>query len=267
MKTARPAFAMVLVLLLIATSSLAIVTILERQAAHTRTVRRHLDRYTQHHNIRGIWETVEVRLGTFASLSIVDLVAQDPHLFDLVLGDGSVLSVSLADGQGKLLSKFNQLVGDEPVVAQAVVDQLVADVGQNASLQYLREVGPLAVSLGSASDEVVRAIANYVKDGNRPDDLVRELTALRDAGEITSAKISTAGGAANLTPQQRARLNQFVVDRPSIWRLDIRYHARGIGNQPGRLLAVLEGTAQIGSRSGAGVAITRILELRSVPLK
>ncbi|MBX3365111.1 MAG: hypothetical protein KF866_10125 [Phycisphaeraceae bacterium] len=264
---ARPGFAMVLVLLLIATSSLAVVTMLERQSAHSRAVRRHIDRYTTHHSLRGLWETLEVRLATFASLSVVDLVREDPHLFDLLLGDRSVLAVSLADGQGTLLQTFTSLTGDEPNVGQGLLDALAMEVAPTDLGRFVRDAGPLSVSLPSASDEVIRAIAAYIMQGERSDGLSRELIALRDAGEVTSAKINTVGSSTNLAPIQRSRLNQLVVDRPTIWKLDVRYFAPEFAGRPGELVARFEGIAQIASRTSAGGNTTRILSLRPLPLE
>lgn len=247
----KRAFALPMVLMLMLAGTLGIVVILDRQVAHTLAVQRQLDDYRIHHAVRGLEESLSAWLNTLGSLSVTDLVAADPHLLDLPLAGGTTISISMRDGQGTVLADFSGLKGDEPQTAQELYDRLLEIVGEVGMPEMTRTKGPVTLSVNGAPDEVIEAACVYITGGDKADRLAKELLGSRAREPLTSAKMATIAGEFGLSPEERAKLNQVLTDKPVIWEMEVLEVAPATVTQPERVLSVYDAGVQFNGTRAA----------------
>ncbi len=241
----RRAFVMPMVILALVVVGLGIGVAMTRFASETRVVARQLRAYQEHHSGMGLQEAIGAWLKQQTGRAIPDLI--DPatgHAMDIELADGSVVSVYLRDGQGAALADLSALPASEVDEAGLVLRQLAASVRPEAYDRLTRSVGPAAVSVNSAPDEVIRAVAGAVTP-DRAEDLANEIIRARArAGSVTRQDITAAVSGAGLGSEQRlAALRLFATDI-ELWAIIVELRG-GRGLDRGRLLSRYGGLARL----------------------
>lgn len=253
----RRAYALAITMIVLVIVSILTVVMLDRQATVTLAVRRQLDQYQEHHGKKGLAEVVEAYLLMLQNVSMSDLIEEDPHLFDLVLADRSIVSISFQAAQGRVLAYPNKLDPAMRDRAEEVLVNLRGLVGPERFDRLTRPDGPMAIDAQSADEAVIRAAARVATgDIELGDRLSDELIRARADHELTRADLGRISTNLEFSPDQRADTTELFTVQPSIWGVRVELRTPRFGNQPERVVSAYEGLVRMGSgrsrRTGRG---------------
>jgi len=207
-----------MVIMLVMVCSILIAVMLERHGTDALTVQRQLDSYTFHHVSRGIQEGVEAWIKSNGTASITDALTQDGHAFDLDVDGGQTVHIYFQDAQGTVLTEFAGLSGVSLETAQEILYRLREQDGIRMA-DFVRREGPVAVSMQSASREVMTAVAAAVVDAPTAEAVVSEIIHAREEGLLDANTINEAFNRADVGPEQRPRLTALFTAQPVLWRV------------------------------------------------
>jgi hypothetical protein len=206
---------MPMVLLLSMVVGITAALLLERTATQHLVVRRQVHNYRMHHFERGAREVVGAWITSLNQQPLERMLEEDGHALDLRLPDGSIAAVYLFEGQGSLLARPDGLTQIQRDDGSAVVRELWGLSGGKPPSEFFRPVGPLAVSVKSAPEPILRAIGNAC--GGSGDRFARAILEKRNAGvEIGDSELGVAiNEHLEGTGQDRAR--RLLTTRPDLW--------------------------------------------------
>lgn len=232
----RRGFALPLVVLLALVASVVAAIVLQRQSSQGTMVERQVRSYRHTHFERGLREVIGSWTNTLVGQPIDTLIGEDGHTLDIELLDGAWASVFLFDGQGSVVLPNASLTEQQRTDVIGIGEQLSALSGGDVDPAWFRMVGPVRISLRSAPDEVLHAIAAYAGSRNAGR-FVTTINEARLAGELTQAQVDTAMNSAGLTPEQRAVVNRIVALRPELWAMVVEVYETPRSGDPGVLTA------------------------------
>lgn len=264
------AFALPMVLLLALIASLSIVVVLNRQGADSLTIKRDVDAYKHHHLYASLSELIHSWLSTQRG-SLSDSLTAEGRAFSLDLPDRSDLSIYLFDAQGAGLTITGSLGGREREIADRVAVLLrdLAATGYTADAdsggldedtglgvgggtgELIRSVGPAKVSLNTATDPVLRAIAMATIAPERVEGFVNAIIRARERGRLADKELKDAATDAALTPQETADAQLMLTTQPTLWRA-VCIRTTSLGHELERstgLILVLPRTGQAYERT------------------
>lgn len=249
--TSGRAFAFVMVILLMIVVSMGIGLAMMRFSAQTKSVSRQVTKYQEHHLGRGLQEAIGAWLRQQNGRDLHEaLEAQTGHAMDIILADGSEVSVFLRDAQGAALSNLTN-ESDVQIEEGGLILRNLA--GTTTEEQYLRETrpfGPFNISIASASDIVLEAAARVVA-GGLADRFLAELGSLREnPGAISRTELTRIATASGLDSEQRAALFRVFATDIELWAVIIEVRAGG-GMRQGQLIARYGGVTNIRSSSSS----------------
>ena len=231
----RPRRAFVLPIVVLLTIVVAAITAvgLSRLSNQTNTVARQLNAYQMHHAARGVADAVRPWLVQQTAADIWDRLGEAGHAMDLELSDGSVVRVSIHDGQTALLADLDALSSSADInQAGRALRELNRLVTEADFRRYTRPVGPIAVSAVGAPEPVLRAaVLAEIGDLDRADAVVRELQRLRrERSRIGRADLASAINQIGGDAEERAAVQRAITTDPSLWwvRAEIRRDGRTI---------------------------------------
>lgn len=241
----RRAFAFVMVILLLMVVSMGIGLAMTRFSAQTKTVARQVEKYREHHLGRGLQEAIGAWLRQQNGRDLHEVLEPETgHAMDIVLADGSEVSVFLRDAQGAVLSNLTNH-SDLEINEGGLILRNLADA--TTEQQYLRDTrpfGPFRISIATASDRVLDAAAQVVA-GSLADRFLAELDSLRFSDEaITRTRLTQVATAAGLETDQRAALFRVFATDVELWAVVIEVRA-GRGMNRGRTVARYGGVTRI----------------------
>lgn len=222
-------FALPMVLLLVMVGGIMIAFMLERQSGQSLIVNRQLDAYQSHHIGRGFREAIEAWLTSNGTTKLSESLDGDGHAFDLAVDTGSrskaaeTVRVSMYDGQGTILADLTGITGQSRELGQAILDRLREDARRESPAKIramIRRDGPLAVSAGSASPEVLQIVAAAATDGERGDEVAKEVMRARESGILDITALNDAFSRAGVSPEARIKLGQAFVPEANLWRIE-----------------------------------------------
>lgn len=190
-------FALPLAVMLVAVGSVLIAILIERKSAQTVMSFRQLDQYTSHHVSRGIQEGVEAWLRSMGGRDVEEALEPDGHAFDLIIGEtgSQVVRISFEEAQGTILSELSGVTGDAQEMSARAIDRLYEEEGPGC-VRHMRKAGPAAVSLYTASDDVLRALFSPVLETRQVSSLISEIKKARAATPAPGTASVGTGGAA-----------------------------------------------------------------------
>jgi len=251
---ARRGFAIALVVMLMVVVGLGVGVAMTRFSAQSKTVARQVAKYQDHHLGRGLQEAIGAWLRQQNGRDLLDVLGiEDGHAMDIILADGSEVSVYLRDAQGGALSKLTGRTDRQIEEGGAILRNLSINTTEPEFLRFTRPFGPTTISINAAPGRVLEAAALVVA-GGLSERFLSELEILRNQEtKITRTDLTRAAQAAGLTSEQRAAaLRTFAVDI-ELWAVIIEVRARrGMNN--GRLISRYGGITRIriNTRNNAG---------------
>ena len=241
----RRGFAIAMVIMLMVVVGLGIGVALSRFSAQTKTVARQIEKYQDHHLGRGLQEAIGAWLKQQNGRNVLDaLEPSTGHAMDIILADGSEVSVFLLDAQGTALSNLSGLSDRQIEEGGAVLRNLSLNTTETEFLGLTRPFGPPTISVSAASNRTLDAAAR-VAAGEFAERFVSELETLRvQSTTITRSDLTRAASAAGLSSEQRAAaLRTFAVDT-ELWAVIVEVRA-GMGMSKGRLISRYGGITRI----------------------
>jgi hypothetical protein len=251
----RKGFAIAIVILLMVVVSLTLAMALSRFSAQSKSVSRQVEKYQEHHLGRGLQEAIGAWLRQQNGRDLLDVLEpQSGHAMDILLADGSQVSVYLRDAQGAALSNLSGRTDQQIEEGGLVLRNLSLNTTEAEFLRFTRPFGPTTISINSAPDRVLDATAR-VAAGEFSERFLGELERLRnESTKITRTELTQISTAAGLSTEQRAAVLRLFATDIELWAVIIEVRA-GRGMNEGRLIARYGGVTRIrvsarNSRSG-----------------
>lgn len=229
----RPAFALPVVLLLTLVAGIIAATMLTREATHRLGTQRQLDSYRDHHISRGVREVIGQWAISLSGQPVEKMIAPDGHLLDIEPADGGLVRVSMADGQGAVLSDLGKISGEDRADGERILAALNEITRGKPDPSWLRPVGPVKISAATAPEEVIEAVARVlVPTTGAATSLTRAIMSARRDGPMTESDLATAVGRAGLASDQLSRFNRLVTAKPELWLVTVDVHEPGRSGRP-----------------------------------
>jgi len=222
----RRAFALPMVIVLSLIAGIMAAVILERQSAQTLTATREFEGYRSRHLERGVREVVGQWTDTLVGQSLDKMLDPDGHALDIQTVDGGLISIFIFDGQGSILTDPAGLSDNDRNELGGVLTELSAITSGNPDPMILRPVGPIPVSLKTASPEVLEAIVRHA-GARSPRQFVDGVLRTRAAQDITESDLQTILNRAELDPPQRQLLSSLVTIHPTLVQMVIDVYDPG----------------------------------------
>lgn len=265
-------FALPVVLMVSLALATLITVLLDRFGSQTRSVSGIVRSYENYHAGRGLHQLFEAWLRSFPSSSRISAklgdggLALTAHLSEGLTPNANsaeTVRLYLADGQGSILAEPGALPAEDVALAQAIINAaktLEAGSGGGDSREGAiarRDLGPLAVSLKSASIRTLRAAVSGATGGEKVDEIVAELVKARDDLNLSSNAISEAANKAGLAGDARANLLKVITVDPTMWNITAEVLAdRLLG---GGLLMRYRGAALVGSGNASATTARSVI--------
>lgn len=219
-RASRPGFVFLTVMLMLAIAAIILGVALQRSNMHATITQRQIDGYIEHHELLGIrdyaknWLDRQNDPGKLAAYAESGDVA---HRF--ALDEGTVLRIYVTDGQGTVLRGLAAVPNRE---TRRWLAGVLARIPQDRS-DLTRRSGPPQVSIRSAPDEVLLAIAG----GNQ--ELFAALVSARSKEVKNPVELLQALDRAGVDANVAQTLGRHLVVEPSLWRLNVEaVHPEGI---------------------------------------
>jgi len=244
-KRDQRAYALPLALLVLVVTSMMVGPMMTRQSAQSLAVQRQLDQYQEHHGVRGLEEVIEAWLLVVQGEDMAAIVAQDPHVLDLDLGDSRV-AVSLENGQSLALGDLSHLHGEERQWGQQLLRALGSRVGE-ALPRYVRDAGPLAVDAQVAPQQILEAVSEVVL-GEVSDSIVAQILSTRADHALTRADLARIATESGIDRDQRIVFNELLTVQSDVWRIRVRIYRRS-AQLLEELVSSYSGLIRLGARN------------------
>jgi hypothetical protein len=208
----RRGFLLVTVLMLLVIAMIIAGWSIQRAGMRAGIVQQQVDGYQRHHEERSIGAIVKRWSTQRQNDALIDAARSGEPVYEASLPTGERVTLRVTSGQGRLLRVPDAA---ENRIQREVIEEALAMLGDDADNPELtRSVGPPRITLSSAPEEVIMAIAegdaavaSVVLDARREENL---------DGSQLMARLSTAG----LDPVRVQRVASMVVAEPSLWLID-----------------------------------------------
>lgn len=250
----RRAFALPMVIMVVMLSTLLIAVMLQRSTAQGYTVQRQKDAYLEHHASRGFQEVLNFWINSLGRYSLLDVIEEDGHAFDLTLTDGSVVSVSIRDAQGTLTTSLTGLQDTQEYLVLEPLHWL--DTMYPNRVDLVRPAGPIQVSAFSAPKEVLDAIEGALADTEPTGTLAAAIIKARADGTLDAAELTAVGAEAGFSTGQTAGdFRNLLTHQPTMFRAIVELRVPRYGGGM-RLAARYSGLMQLQPTGGGQQAGT-----------
>lgn len=215
-------------IMLVLAGGVIVAMMLERHTAQLLTNQRQIESYQIAHATRGIGEAIDAWVRSNGANPIADALDRDAKAFDLTTPDGQVLHIYLEDGQGAALADLSGLSGDTLDLGRDIIRRLVEDQRRNAE-RFVRNDGPLAVSVNAAPEEVLRAVARASGAEEGASAVVGDLLGARGAGLIDGPALQRLIAECQAPEACKPRLMSLLTANPAVWRVRAHLERRATG--------------------------------------
>jgi len=247
------AFALPLVVMVTLVVVVIVAAMLSRQETQSVVVAREVEAVRDWHFSRGVREIIDQWLKNKSTGSVRDLLAADGRAFDLVLDDGTRVSLYLADAQGTLLSTVAGLSTDERLDVVGSLDSLRQNAPPARYTALTRQIGPSEVSLWTAEPEVLNAVSRQAAGPDNGTELARSLEELRRSKErVTMSDIGEIATRLSLPDGKKRALSRMVTPEPSLFRFVLDVKAPNSSQPIARYRGFLLARTALGRSGGTG---------------
>jgi len=227
--TERRGFLLVTVLLLLIIAVLMTTWVLRRTTMQSLVAQRRYHSYTEHHELLGMRALAD-RWIKQQGVDLAELAERGGEIYRADLPNGSVVTMAIADGQGRLLARVEDVESD---AARARLVRALRRLPPDRP-DLVRAFGPAKVSVASAPDEVIDAIAGD------DDVLARVLADVRVSEPENDGDLIQQLNSADYEQAEVQELTQLLTVSPTLWRLDVDVRDER-GTRRYEILALTEG--------------------------
>ena len=211
-------FALVLVVLMAAIGTMIVTVMITRMSSERRTLKRITDSYQFRNDVYGSQEIFINWHRARSTVPFTELIAPDGQIFTVRLESGAYFTMSVADGQGALLTDLATLSGQIRDDVVRAIENLRLTVTPERFQQLTRAVGPPSVSIVGVEPDVLRAIVSGLTSPEATELFVAQVQAAKESREgITQVTLNEAATRAGIIGEQRNRLFNLVTTEPEIW--------------------------------------------------
>jgi hypothetical protein len=214
----RRGFALAVVLMLLAVAGVVLAFVMDRQVNQALTVKREMDSYVFHHVSRGIQEAVEAWIRSNGNNPVRTALDEEGRAFDLIVDGGQVVHITFRDAQDTVLADFAGLTGESLDTAIDCLVELRRNEGAHAA-DFVRREGPVAISVNSAPEEVLRAIIGSTLDPLQTASLIREIKETRSNEWIDRPVLDEVFHRAETPSEHITKLQGLLSAEPVLWRV------------------------------------------------
>jgi hypothetical protein len=256
MTGSRRAFALPIVILLALVAALAGTLLLELQSNSSLAVNRQARVYEDHHLAAGMRELIDQWILTGGG-DIADRLEDDGLAFELELPQNKRVRVYLEDAQGTVLRDTSSVGGAPARLLDRIIDQLelvavppplpvynadgtiAGPVEQPPPL--FRNVGPIQVSVNSATEQVLDAVASAMSNPDAARTLMRQIRSeARPGSRITPEDLnSMITSLRNLSTTDAQEFRSVLTAQPMLWRLTVETRHGSLSTAPTERSAAL----------------------------
>ena len=252
------AFALPLVIILSLVVGLMVAVMLERQTAQSLSVVRQIKGYQSHHTELGVRNLVDGWLKSISPRVLEDIDSEERHILDIRAGDGWTCEIYIGDAQGRVLTNFDGLGGEQLSRARRIARAYRRMGGEP---DRTREAGPVEISLRSASRDAILAVAmSVLDDEDLAADFTDRIVTVRDRDDLNDGSAATAAAELGAENDARASLQALLTMTPRLY--GVRVVLIGPGQNDPEL--EFEGLAMFrGGQQGVGQRISKDSEFLS----
>lgn len=219
MRSTRGGFTLPMVVLVLLIVGMLLVLLTQRMVDHALAARRQTDAYVFHHVSLGIQEAVEAWVDSNGRRSLAESLGPEGMAFELVVEGGQRVNVRFRDAQGLALGQLAGLRENQATLAAGVMVSLAEAIGPERAGAMIRSDGPVAISVGSAPEEVLIAAVSSVTGGDGAADLVGEILRARETTILSEEELTGLIDAAGLEPTQANAIRQLLTASPQLWEV------------------------------------------------
>lgn len=218
----RRAFALPLVVLVSLVAALLVGFSLDRGLTQAYSVNRQVDRYATHHFSKGVEVLIDSFARSVSGRQMSEVLDESGLAMNVLTDQGVGLRVSFFDAQDTFLEVFDGFGRDDRMMGEGELARLVEGVGVDAVREHTRKFGPLAVSVNSSSELVLRAALDAALLGDNVDRVLNSLLQARRSASngvsMTRDELQLALESAGVEPRMRARVERVVTAQPIVWK-------------------------------------------------
>jgi hypothetical protein len=259
----RRAFALPVVLVFVLVAGLVSAVMLERQSAQSLATRRELERYRAHHMRRGLVEVLDGWVSRLNPANVPEQTGENGHALDILLEDGSRIEIALREAQGSILTVVSERTRADEAAIRGIAGALarIAEESGRYDEAWVRKVGPAAVSVHTAPEEVLRAVVAFATDGDgRGDSLVTQLVRDRRSSRLREVDIVSAANRAGLAREAQLRVRQLVSALPVLWEMEVSVYPPPFAGLTPRVERRYRSLVQLDvQRAGRGMDLRRLI--------
>lgn len=229
----RRAFALPMVIALVVVVGVTTAMMLERQTAQRGIAQRQLNWYQEHHARLGLQEAIDAWLRSLpVGADLGALLPPDGHFLDLELRDGTDATVTFTERQNAVLTDLAAVEDASYDDAAAVLSAVASTFGEVGPPDGLRTVGPAAMSVHTASTDLIEtAAAAITADVDSAQRFAQSIDRDRQSngGRCSPSALGLAMGEAGVDADMRARLGRMFTVRPSLFYATVELRDSSIG--------------------------------------
>lgn len=218
----RRAFALPLVVLVSLVAALLVGFSLDRGMAQAYSVNRQVGRYATHHFSKGVEVLIDSFARAVSGRQMSEVLDESGLAMNVLTDQGVGLRVRFFDAQDTFLEVFDGFGRDDRMMGEGELARLIEGVGVDTVREHTRKFGPLAVSVNSSSELVLRAALDAALLGDNVDRVLNSLLQARRSAangvSMTRDELQLALESAGLEPRKRARVERVVTAQPIVWR-------------------------------------------------
>lgn len=211
-------FALPMVVMVIMVMGVMVGVMLDRQNAQMLVYQRQLESYSSHHTTAGFGEAIEAWLRSNSPRLLRNSLGQEGAAFELAVEGGQTVRVSFLDAQGLALADLAGLPDTQVLMGREMLIRMRQSLGADAA-RWTRLDGPLAISVRSAPEEVMRAAAETALSGDGDaDSLVSEILKAREEAGAEPVDMNAVMASANVPEAMQARVRSMFAGETVLWQ-------------------------------------------------
>lgn len=219
MSRSRRAFTLPMVVMVLLIVGMLLTLLIQRMVDQALATRRQTDAYVFHHVSLGIQEAVEAWVDSNGKRSLLESLGPEGDAFDLAVEGGQRVHVRFRDAQGLALGELSGLPEAQSALAAGVMVALAESMGPERAGAMVRSEGPVAISVGSAPQEVLLAVVTSVTGGDGAEDLANELIRARQSTILTEEDLTGIIDSMSFPPDQKNAIRQLLTATPQLWEV------------------------------------------------
>ncbi len=228
----RRGFALPVVIVVLMIVGMVSAVLLQRTASDRLVAQRRLTWYKEHHAQAGLEEVIDAWLRSLPrNLRLDEMLDERGYALTIDMRDGTEAVLFIRDGQGAILTEPAAVAEAQRPQVEAITQRFNELVGVSQKPLERRGVGPVKLSLQSASEEAIEATVGAIAGAIVAVDFAQVIIDFREGdpdGRITNDTLTMALTASAIESDEQAqRLRAAFTLRPTLYFVTIEMRPKG----------------------------------------